>query len=319
MPGSTSPHTRAVSRKRLWTAAQVAFVGAVFWFAGRALAGQWAGVAERLRGLQPAWGLVWVSAALVLAAYAILIQTWRAMLGAWGARLRFGEAARIWFVSNLGKYVPGKVWQLAAMVVMAQGRGVSPVAATGSTLVVNFANVVSGFAVVFATGATVLSLSARAGPAAGAAIALMLAAGLLALPAAMPVLARWAGRITGRSLAAPRIPPRSVWVATGGTAVAWVLYGVAFHLFAAALLHVPTGATTAYIATYTGSYLIGYLTLLAPGGIGVREAMLVAGLTNLGLLTAPEAWLVAIASRLWLTALEVSPGLLFLLIPGERP
>jgi hypothetical protein len=35
-------------------------------------------------------------------------------------------------------------------------------------------------------------------------------------------------------------------------------------------------------------------------------------------MTAPEAALVAIASRLWLTVVEVTPGLLFLLIPGAR-
>jgi hypothetical protein len=46
--------------------------------------------------------------------------------------------------------------------------------------------------------------------------------------------------------------------------------------------------------------------------------MLAASLTSLGLMTAPEAALVAIASRLWLTAVEITPGLLFLLIPGAR-
>jgi uncharacterized membrane protein YbhN (UPF0104 family) len=108
-----------------------------------------------------------------------------------------------------------------------------------------------------------------------------------------------------------------VFLAALGTAAAWLLYGVAFQVFSGSLVR-GTGATHSYIAAYTASYLIGYLALFTPGGLVVREAMLVASLTTLGLLTAPEAWLVAIASRLWLTVLEIGPGLLFLLLPGER-
>ena len=42
------------------------------------------------------------------------------------------SAARIWTVSNLGKYLPGKVWAIAGMALMARQAGVSPAAATGS-------------------------------------------------------------------------------------------------------------------------------------------------------------------------------------------
>jgi len=72
------------------------------------------------------------------------------------------------------------------------------------------------------------------------------------------------------------------------------------------------GATRGYIAVYTSSYLVGYLTLIAPGGIGVRETMLVAGLSTLGLASEPNAWVLAVVSRLWLTILEIVPGVLFL-------
>lgn len=306
------------TRKRLRIAAQVVFVAAVLWFAGGALARQWSGVRESLRAVHPAWAEIAASALLVLAAYALLIQTWRAMLQAWGAQLGFVQASRIWFVSNLGKYVPGKVWQIAAMGIMAQGQGVSPLAATGSSLVVNVANVVSGFAVVFATGAATLELSARGGSHAGAVIAAALAVLLLALPAVWPLVSRLAGRLSGGRIALPAIPARSIWWAALGTAVAWVIYGLAFQLLARGLEIGTTGATRGYLAVYASSYLVGYLTLLAPGGIGVREAMMVVGLTRLGLMPQPEAWLLAIASRLWLTVLEIVPGLLFILLNGTR-
>jgi hypothetical protein len=240
------------------------------------------------------------------------------MLHAWGARLGFVQASRIWFVSNLGKYVPGKVWQIAAMGVMAQGQGVSPIAATGSSLVVNVANVATGFAVVFATGAAALELSARGSSRTGALVAAALAALLLALPAVWPWLSRLGSHVTRGRIVLPAIPARSIWFAALGTAVAWVLYGLAFRLLAHGLEIGATGATRGYLAVYASSYLVGYLTLFAPGGIGVREAMMVVGLTQLHLLPQPAAWLLAIASRLWLTVLEIVPGLLFILFGGTR-
>ncbi len=307
-------------RKPVWIALQVLFVAAVLWFAGRQLVGQWAGVRALLVAAHPAWGVILLSYVPVLIAYAVLIQIWRGMLAAWGqgGRLSSWQGTRIWFVSNLGRYVPGKVWQIATMGIMAQRRGVSPVAAAGSSLVVNLANVASGFVVVLATGAAVFRSFADAGPRAGILVAAILAAGLLLLPVAFAWAAPLIARLTRQRVVLPRLPARAVWLAAIGTAVAWVLYGVAFRLFCAALVPHTAGATSFYIASYTGSYLVGYLALFAPGGLVVREAMLVASLTNLGLMTAPEAWLVALASRLWLTVVEAMPGLLFLFAPGER-
>jgi uncharacterized membrane protein YbhN (UPF0104 family) len=97
-----------------------------------------------------------------------------------------------------------------------------------------------------------------------------------------------------------------------GTGVQWLLYGVAFRLFADAVVgERATGAVLPYIAVYTSAYLLGYLNP-APGGLVVREAALAALMTKFGLASAADATLIAFASRLWLTLLEVTPGLLFL-------
>lgn len=309
-----------MSRSRLWIVVQVVFIALALWFAGRALAGQWQGVREKLADTHPNWGLVALSVLLVVLDYGLLIQVWRAMLTAWGegGKLSLREAARIWFVSNLGRYVPGKVWQIATMAVMAQRRGVSPVAATGASLVVNLANVAAGFVVVLATGAAVFRAFSNAGPHTGVLVAVILGAGLLLLPLGFRFGAPLVARLTRDRIRLPAIPAQAIWLAALGTAAAWVVYGIAFQWFSSALVRPVTGGTALYVAAFTGSYLVGYLAVFAPGGIVVRELMLATSLTSLGLMSAPEATLVAIASRLWLTAVEVTPGLLFLLIPGAR-
>lgn len=308
----------SAQHSRVFRAIQIVFVAAVVWYAAASIGRQWGEVRVGLRELRPRWTLVTASGLCFLLAYAVLIQTWRVMLRGWRAELPFLEATRIWFISNLGRYLPGKVWQIAALAVMARERGVSPVAATGASLLVNLTNVLSGFVVVLLAGAPLIALSSTHGVAYAVIITTVLAAGLLLLPVGLPLLARLAGRLTNRVIDLPAIPARNIWVAASGTAIAWVLYGVAFQLLVTGTLSNAAGNSTAYIAVFTSSYLVGYLALIAPGGIGVRETMLVAGMSALGLATEPQAWLVALVSRLWLTVLEVLPGVLFIARDGIR-
>jgi uncharacterized membrane protein YbhN (UPF0104 family) len=77
------------------------------------------------------------------------------------------------------------------------------------------------------------------------------------------------------------------------------------------LLGGAAGGYAEYLAAYTISYLVGYLALFAPAGLGVREGAMVTVLAYAGLATRPQAALVALASRVWLTLLEVVPGFLF--------
>jgi len=299
-------------RSRLFVAAQLVFIAAVLWFAFVQLARQWDAVRASAGAVHPEWWRVAASAVLVLASYALLVETWRSTLRAWSSSLSFFEAARISVISNLGKYLPGKVWQIAAMGVMAKERGVSPVAATSSSLLVNAASILSGFTIVLLTGARVLDLSGAPGRAIAIGLVVLAGVGLASLPLLVPRLAALASRVTGRTLAVPTVPMRAVVVATVGTAVAWVLYGIAFRWFARGVLGDVGGGLAPWIAVYAVSYLVGYLAVFAPGGIVVREAMLVASLGALGLVATADAVVLAVASRLWLTVLEVLPGLLFL-------
>ncbi len=297
---------------------QGAFVVAVLWFGGALLAEQWGAVRDLRATLHPSWGRVALSGGIVLVSYAVLIATWRATVQAWGERIPVADAARIWFVSNLGRYVPGKVWQIGAMGVMAQRVGVSPVAAVGSALVVSLVHVVVGFGVVAATGRDLLVGTAPRGELLAAAIA-VLGVAVLTAPWWIPATLRLLARITGRTIAAPRLPPRAIWVAALGSAVAWVLFGLAFRELALALLGSVTGDAAPYVAVFTLSYLLGFVALFAPGGIGVRELSMAALLVGASLTTAPEAALLVVASRLWLTVLEILPGALFLAWPSLRP
>lgn len=291
---------------------QLIVVGAIAWFAARSLAGQWSAFRARAVTLDPSWSGVIGSALLVLATYALLIQSWRALVRAWGDRLAFGDAARIWSVSNLGRYLPGKVWSIGAMGIMARQVGVSPVAATGSAVIGTVVNLGAGFIVLFLAGGDVLAALLPNSPRSAALLPLAGVAAMSAVPVLLPLVARAAARVTGRTYTPIHLPARVLFGVLAANVASWVLYGVAFRWLAGALLPGLGGKWGVYVAVFAGSYLAGYLALVVPGGLGVRELSMAAALVRLGAADAPTAAVLAVASRLWLTVLELLPGLVFL-------
>jgi len=281
--------------------------------ATREIASQWVDFRRSGARLAPRWELVALSSLIVVTAYAVLVETWRRTVRAWDSDLPWIAAARIWFVSNLGRYLPGKVWQIGAMGLMAQRQGVSVVAATGSALVINVVNVLSGFGLVMVTAAELVD-----SPLTTAAFTALLGIGILLAPKLVPLTGRVASRVLRRRVEIPALPGRAIWTATAGCLAAWILYGVAFQVFVRAVLGSAPGPTSAYVAAFTGSYLAGYIVLFAPGGLGVREGSLIVALGRLGLAQAGAAGVISLTSRLWLTALELIPGLLFLLADAVR-
>ncbi|HEX6537074.1 MAG TPA: lysylphosphatidylglycerol synthase domain-containing protein [Gemmatimonadaceae bacterium] len=289
------------------------FVAAMIVAVAYVLRGQWSNVRDAAAEAHLRWGWLALSGIVVLANYALLIQAWRTVLAGWGGRLPFWQSARIWSISNLGRYVPGKVWQMGTMAVMAQERGVSGIAAAGSALINVLANTVAGFVVLAATGASVLRLPAIANVAIVA-----LGVGLLLAPPLLPWLGALAGRLLRRDIVVPRLPHRALWSAALLSAVSWLVYGLAFRLLTVGVLGRAPGAPGFYVAVFTGSYLVGFLTLIAPGGAVVREAVMAAALKGAGFDIGDAVLLVA-ASRVWLTILEIVPAVLFLARGWVRP
>lgn len=277
-----------------------------------ALRGQWDDAAAGLGELDIAWGWIAAATIVVLLTYLLLIETWRRILVAWSAELRFAAASRIWFVSNLGKYIPGKIWSIAAMSAMARQNAVSPVAAAGSSILIQVVSVAAGIGVVLATGAQAVDR-----PVIAAIIVALLLAAIGITPFLMPGLIRRVAGLLGRNVIIPPMDSSIVWWAFARVVLSWISYGVAFQLFVRGVLGDAAGATTSYIAVYAASYIIGFLALFAPGGAVVRESAMVAGMLRLGLSGQADALTIAIASRLWLTVVELLPGLAYLAI-GRR-
>ncbi len=79
--------------------------------------------------------LLLVSCGLLLVAYFWAASLWgRIVLDLGGPKLPPFVAIRLFMVANLGRYLPGKVWQIAGLAVLARRHGVPARTATGAAV-----------------------------------------------------------------------------------------------------------------------------------------------------------------------------------------
>jgi hypothetical protein len=315
-PTSTSPPSRA-RRSKVWLFGQLAVTAVVLWFVGKALVKQWRDFSGHPLTINADWPVLGASVVVVLLTYALLVETWRRIVLNWESARQpvhfgFWTAARIWSISNLGRYVPGKVWQIGAMATLAERAGVSAVTAAGSSILINIVNIATGFLVALIAGWRSFDALTRGYTTVGVVLLVVVLAGVLLLPTALPILLDAGRRMTGKPLAMGTVPHRAVYLAIAGTVTAWLLYGAAFELFVRGVTGSISGSFANYVTAWAWPYIIGYLAFFAPGGLFVRESALTLALGVLQLATPQTALVIAITSRLWLTVTELFPGLTFL-------
>jgi glycosyltransferase 2 family protein len=299
-----------VAQPRLWRVLQFVAGALLVALAARSIAMNW----QSLKAQPIEWrfsaGWIVASVLVVFAAYAVLIEAWRRVVLSMGERLAFFQAARIWFLASLGKYVPGKVWAVAGAAILAQRAGVDPSAAVAGALVLQ--------ALAIASGAVAVALTAREAFHAVGSGVVPLAVGVVAFSLA-GIFVLGSQRLLDRfSKVLPSSLPRLRAIAPGmlvagfiANVFAWCAYGVALVFLARGLfpdLHLRLPQA---IGVFTCSYLVGFIALFAPGGLGPRESvflLLLAG--DIGL--KPAAAL-ALASRLLLTVTELLPAVPLLL------
>ncbi len=265
------------------------------------------------RDALPAPSAVWALGASVGALLvAFGLASW-----AWGWMVRdLGQPSpgplaciRIVLTANLGRYVPGKVWQIAGLALLARRAGVPGTTATAAAVLGQLFHLAGAGAV------GLLLLAVGRGDGAGWRVlgdtGVLIGAGALTMAlvlASIPGVVRrglaLAYRFAGIGAEAvprpdPLFGPRWILLHAG----IWLVYGVAFALLVRGFgLELPLLMA---ISAFAAAYLLGYLALFAPAGIGVREGVLIALLQpQLG----TGAVGVAVIARLWMTLVEVIPA-----------
>lgn len=287
----------------LFLAAAVAFVLV-------ALADRWAAL-ERMRAEMGGFGWRfspgWLAASLAVGVADLFWMgaVWVYLYRSGGGRLGWIRGIRVWMATNLGRYIPGKVWQLSGLAVHLRETGESGSLGLASALVFQVVVLVTGIAVAVAVlGGDVALLP-------GGSLATAVAAAVLLLALLHPAVIRWGMRLTGRLLdreeapAAQPPPGRALVRAAAGMVVAWSLYGIGLWCLFRGLTETPGAGPVLLSGVFAASYVVGYLVLVAPGGLLVREGAMTALLAALTPLGAGVAAALAVAARIWATVAEL--------------
>lgn len=242
---------------------------------------------------------------LLLVAYFLSAALWgRIVRDLGGPTLPIGDAIRLYMIGNLGRYLPGKVWQIAGLAALGRARGVP--AATGAGAAV----LGQGIALVAASAIGLGALFSAPEPfprwGVGAAALIALAVALMAIPPVFDRIAQLWFRAS-RTSAPPMLSSVHAlrWLAL--YAVNWALYALSFWVLALSL-GLDAGVVP-LASAFAAAYVLGYLMVFAPAGLGPREGFLIAFLTpHLG---AASSGLIAVVARVWTTVVEVVPASLF--------
>lgn len=243
--------------------------------AGRWFAERWSAVMD---GGPPPISLRWLLLAgglLCLHAF-IALAIWRGVIRAAGAELSLGAAADAFIPSLLARYVPGKIWANTVRMALAKRQGVRYGASTGAIL----------WETLVALGsAGLVAVVGLAGRGSGKSI---LAAVLLIMLSAgtwftvrvfhhRPMVRRLIDRFASArildepaSLAAPLLL----------SFFAWIAYGMAHIAIALAIVPLAPAAMPLMIGAVALAWAGGYLAVVMPVGLGVRDGIILITLAS---------------------------------------
>jgi hypothetical protein len=244
-----------------------------------------------------------LAAAMLINSAGLLLGlvSWRALFAEIGARVNGWTAARLFFVGFLTKFLPGRFIALPVLLRMAREIEVGPVRLAGFFAM--------SWAVVGLTGLTV-GIAAGPGMLGGHFLLLVLAA--------LPVLALLVRpRLFGRGLAvAARLlhrEPPEVRASDGGMrrailsqSLSWIVSGHHLWFIAVVAGAPPARCYLVCVGGFAAATVGGILVMVAPDGLGVRDAILMVGLVTV--MPVSVATSVVLASRLVCSLSEVAVG-----------
>jgi len=254
--------------------------------------------------LIPNFPLLGASSLLLMIGYAISAANWAYIVNDLGGpQIPKTDAIRLFMMANLGRYIPGKIWQITGLAALAKDRGVPPGTAVGAAVLGQ------GIALVVAAGLGIGVYHTLLPSGYSVLIAAVLIGSMILL-AAIPISFKAGAELWLRFRGSQ---PIGTLNPTSGLRwlllylVNWIVYSLAFWMMVASFSSDVSLIPVA--AAFPAAYVLGYLMIFAPAGLGVREGFLIAFLSpHLGV---GPSGVIAVVARLWTTLTEVVPASVF--------
>jgi hypothetical protein len=264
------------------------------------------------------WPIV-ASLGLGLVGTAFLYPTWRAVLDGLGVHLPFRSGARVFFVSQLGKYVPGSIWPVVMQMEAGHARGANRRTMLAGNLITITTSCAVGLLVACATLPSYDTGALRRYWWVLLALPILIA---LLHPRAITGLIDRASGLFGRPPLGEQLPPSAALQASAWSLVSWLGFGAQLGVLCAAAE--PSNLSTWVLCTGAMALAVsaGVLFIPAPAGAGVRDVILLLVLRTV--MPTGTALTIVLASRVVLIVCDlllagVAAALGGPPVPGEVP
>lgn len=305
------------ARAYVGPAIKVGFGIAVLAFGVWFVASRWSRVNAALGTARPGW--------LVLAAgFAVVgllasMAGFRAVVTAVARRLPVPDVARVHFISQLGKYVPGSVWPIVALTELCRRYQISRRAAASAGVLTLVFSLATGGVV----GITLVVIAAaHASSGLWWLLLLIPVAFVLGHPRIVMAVLNRLLRLAHREPVDVDIHGRALRDVLAWPLVAWLFLGLQCWALVVALGGNAVTSLVPAIGGFALAYTAGTLFIPAPAGAGVREAILAVALV--GVLRDSSSFnhdsiiVVVLLSRVLLAVLDFAQAGFWLLVAHNR-
>ncbi len=244
-------------------------------FVVRSLVSNWSQTQELLRDAEFWWLILAVP--IALAGMTGVGIPWQRAINLVGGDARIGDVLRWYFPGQMGKYVPGGVWPVVGRGELAV-KGGAPRTVAYSSVGLSLATTYLA-AVLLAIVSFIPALADVSGSNPPLWVFALLPAGLVMLhPRVLSKIVAVGERVLGRSVDV-RLPSwRDTVLLVLVHVPAWILIGTATWCVVRAFTPSPPYAAVIFATSL--SWVVGFIVIGVPGGLGVREATFAAVLAN---------------------------------------
>jgi uncharacterized membrane protein YbhN (UPF0104 family) len=281
---------------------QWAIITAIFLYLGKLVWENWGEVKEANFSFHPS--LLLLGTFVFAASYFIQIGAWYLVTLKLGIALPPLETLESWLYSLLGKYLPGKVWLLLGRFYLYQSKGKSK-KAISIALYFETATVIMAAALISLMGLIFFKGIRPLYP--GRELGWLI---VLFVPIFIALHPGFLEKIVNRILSRLRREPISLAISYRDVLWilliciwAWLVGGIGFYLFVSSIFPLSPDYVPFLTASLAISSTLGLIALFAPGGLGVREGVLVFLLS--GFIPGAAAVIVSVLTRIWMTAIEI--------------
>jgi uncharacterized membrane protein YbhN (UPF0104 family) len=196
-------------------------------------------------------------------AVAASMFSWRALLADLGSPLPAPTAARIFALSQLGKYLPGSVWPMIANMELGRAHRIPRLRSATAFLLTLLMGLVSAIAM-----GGLLAIST---PGWGRAFALLPLSLILVHPRILGPVSRALARVLRRPQATEEPTLAGVFKALTWMVLQWLSLAVAMSVLTSGLG--TSVSFTRIISAVSLSWAAGLVVIVVPAGVGVRESL----------------------------------------------